>query len=112
MGLGSIFRPRWSWQPAYVLQLGSSDIYVRNTLVDIYRQGQINVAPLDQSLPWVVNASLDVVGNLPSNATLSYTIADLSNTTISSGQLNNVTSGKDVITGSVMIRSSSTFLLR
>jgi beta-mannosidase len=104
---GPAFVPAGPWQPAYVLQLGSSDIYVRNTLVDIYRQGQINLTPPDQSQPWVVNASLDVVGNLPSNATLSYTIADLSNTTISSGQLNNVTSGKDVITGSVIIPSAA-----
>ena len=91
------------WQPAWIVQLGSQAVHIRNSIVDIYRQGQLNLLPPDQSQPWVVNASLDYFGNLPDNATLTYVLNDLQNHTISSGALSDVNTTNATITGSTII---------
>lgn len=90
-----------------MLQFGPSDVYVRNTLVDIYRQGQLNLIPPDQTQPWVLNASLDTLGYLPSGAQLSYNLVDMNNQTVLSGSLGNVTVSNDTITGSTIIPSNA-----
>jgi beta-mannosidase len=100
---GPAFAPAGIWQPAYVVQLPSSGIYVRNTLLDIYRQGQLNNLPPDQSAPWVVNASLDLLGTVPSTAQLKVEILDLSNNTVTSGSLQNVTAAGSTISGSIVV---------
>lgn len=100
---GPAFAPAGVWLPAYVVQLPPSGIYVRNTLLDIYRHGQLNNLPPDQNAPWVVNASLDVLGTVPKSATLRLDIIDMSNTTIASGLLENVTVSGSTITGSVFV---------
>ncbi|KAL0265108.1 hypothetical protein SLS55_001067 [Diplodia seriata] len=104
---GPAFAPAGPWQPAFVVELGPDDIHVRNTLVDIYRLGQLNNLPPDQSQPWVLNASVDVLGQIPSGAALRFILRDVENTTVTSGVLQNVTIGDDVITGSTLIASDT-----
>ena len=110
---GPAFAPAGIWQPAYVVQLASSpnassDIYVRNSDFDISRVGQMNNIPPDQSAPWLLNASLDVLGTLPKGAALSYIIADsTTNETVSSGFLTSLTSSDTTITGTAVLDPSS-----
>lgn len=88
---GPAFVPAGPWQPAWVVQLGDFEVHVRNILVDIYRQGQLNNLPPDQNRPWVLNASLDYFGSLPASAALTYTLTSLDNdTTVAAGSLGNV----------------------
>jgi len=100
---GPAFAPAGIWQPAYVVQLPDSGIYVRNTLLDIYRQGQLNNLPPDQNAPWVVNASLDLLGSVSSTAGMKLEILDMSNKTVASGDLQNVTAQGETITGSIVV---------
>ncbi|CZR54939.1 probable beta-mannosidase A [Phialocephala subalpina] len=100
---GPAFAPAGIWQPAYVVQLPSSGFYVRNTLLDIYREGQLNNLPPDQSANWIVNASLDILGTVPSTATMSIEIMDMDNKTVASGSLDNVMISGSTITASVTI---------
>ncbi|KAF2096417.1 putative beta-mannosidase [Rhizodiscina lignyota] len=104
---GPAFVPAGPWQPAYVASLKSNDVYVRNTLVDIYRKGQLPLVPPDQSQPWVVNVSLDYLGDLPNGTKLKYKLTDLSNKTIASGSLSNVTSSKGVIGGTTIVEDGA-----
>ena len=109
---GPAFAPAGIWQPAYVLQLASppnasSEVYVRNSDFDISRVGQMNNIPPDQSAPWFLNASLEVLGTLPLDAALQYTIVNsTTNETVSSGLLKNLTSSNSVITGTVVLDPS------
>jgi hypothetical protein len=95
-------QPAGPWQPAYVIQLGDDDLYARNVLVDIYREGQLNLLPPDQSKDWILTVGIDYLGKLPSDAALSYHLKD-GNSSILSGELTNVTSQNNTITGSVKI---------
>lgn len=91
-----------------MVQLGNNEVQIRNSLVDIYRQGQLNNLPPDQSQPWIVNASLDYFGELPSGSQLKYKITNLDNSsTIASGSLRNVSTTDSMITGSTMIPSNA-----
>lgn len=109
---GPAFAPAGIWQPAYVVQLASStnassNIYVRNSDFDISRVGQMNNIPPDQSAPWLLNASLDVLGTLPQGAALNYVIADsTTNQTVSSGSLTNISSSNSTITGAAVLDPS------
>ena len=85
------------------MQLGKEQIQIRNTLVDIYRKGQLPLTIPDQSRPWIVNASMDYYGDLPSGAELRYTLTDIKNSTICSGNLDDVNSTDSTITGQTMI---------
>jgi beta-mannosidase len=100
---GPAFAPAGIWQPAYVVQLPESGIFVRNTLLDIYREGQLNNLPPNQDAPWIVNASLDVLGTIPTSATLNIQIMDINNSTVASGSLQNITSSGSTITGSIAV---------
>ncbi len=100
---GPAFAPAGPWLPAYCLQLSSPQIYVRNTLIDIYRQGQLNNLPPDQTKPWVVNASLDYIGALPAGAILRYTLMDADNKTVCSGPFSQMTMVGGAITGNAII---------
>ena len=92
-----------------MVQLASSpnaspEIYVRNSDFDISRVGQMNNIPPNQSAPWLLNASLDVLGTVPQGAALDYRIADSkTNQTVSSGSLTNLISSGSSITGTVVI---------
>jgi beta-mannosidase len=99
--------PAGPWQPAYVVQLGPNEIHVRNSDIDIYREGQLNLIPPDQSRNWVVNASLDYIGQLPKDATMSYILKDLNDTNISQGQLGSINCTNGAITGSTSIPSDA-----
>jgi beta-mannosidase len=104
---GPAFAPAGVWLPAYVVQLPPSGIYIRNTLLDIHRKGQLNNLPPDQDAPWIVNASLDVLGKVPTSATLELEIMDMSNTTVASGPLNNITVSGSTITGSIAVEGEA-----
>lgn len=109
---GPAFAPAGIWQPAYVVQLASSpkassDIYIRNSDFDISRVGQMNSIPPDQSVPWLLNASLDVLGTLPLGAALNFVLANsTTNQTVSSGALTNSTSSDSTITGTAVLDPS------
>ncbi|KAL2048389.1 hypothetical protein N7G274_000300 [Stereocaulon virgatum] len=109
---GPAFAPAGIWQPAYVVQLSmpanaSSDVYVRNSDFDISRMGQLNNLPPNQSAPWLLNASLDVLGTLPPGAALSYVFTNAStNETVSSGDLTDVTCSNGTITGMAILDPS------
>ena len=67
----------------------------------------MNNIPPDQSAPWLLNASLDVLGTLPQNAALNYVIADsATNQTVSAGPLTDLTSSNSTITGTVVLDPS------
>ncbi|KAI7278091.1 glycoside hydrolase family 2 protein [Hortaea werneckii] len=100
---GPAFAPAGPWKPAYVVQLGKEQIRVRNTLVDVYRQGQLPLTIPDQSQPWIVNASVDYYGDLPSGAKMRYSLTDMKNNTIYSGNLKDVNSTESTITGQTVI---------
>ncbi|KAI9820796.1 MAG: hypothetical protein M1827_005167 [Pycnora praestabilis] len=105
---GPAFAPAGPWQPAYVVQLNTSEVYIRNSLYDIYREGQLNGLPPNQTAPWVVNASLDFIGTLPQGASLNYQfINSTTNQTVSGGALSNITTTNNTITGSVVVDPSS-----
>lgn len=87
-------------------QLGPDEIYVRNVDIDIYREGQLNLIPPDQGRDWVLNASVDFLGQLPQETTFSYVLTDESNNTISQGFLGDVNKTAATITGSTTIPSS------
>jgi len=76
-------------------------------VVDIYREGQLNNLPPDQSQPWVVNASLDYFGDLPAGATLYYTLTDSKNRTVSSGPLSDVNCTDATVTGMTSLPNSA-----
>ena len=104
---GPAYAPAGPWQPGYVVQLAQSQVYPRNVLVDVYKQGQRNNLLPDQSQPWVMNASIDVLGSLPEGVSLAYTLNDLSNKTIATGMLQEVNRTSSVITGSVVVPSDT-----
>lgn len=84
-----------------------AEIYVRNSLLDLYREGQLNNLPPDQEANWVLNASIDAINTIPDGATLRYTVVDAATgDQVSSGDLGNVTNAGDVITGTAILDSS------
>jgi beta-mannosidase len=87
---GPAFAPAGIWQPAYVVQLPASGIFIKNSLLDIHRKGQLNNLPPDQSQPWIVDVSLDVLGTVPATAILGIEILDINNSTVGSGLLNDI----------------------
>ncbi|PNP42354.1 hypothetical protein TGAMA5MH_06036 [Trichoderma gamsii] len=105
---GPAFSPAGIWQPAYLVQLdGPESVYVKNSAFDLYRHGQLNNLPPDQTADWVFNASVDVVGNIPPEAYLRYSIVDLdTQKQVSSGNLSNIENGGDVITGIATLDAS------
>ncbi|MCJ1422575.1 hypothetical protein MMC29_000455 [Sticta canariensis] len=110
---GPAFAPAGIWQPAYIIQLfsssnTSSDVYIRNSDFDISRTGQLNNLPPNQNAPWLLNASLDLLGVAPEGARLQYVIAESdSNKTVSTGSLTNITRISDSITGSTFLDPSA-----
>lgn len=83
---GPAFAPAGPWQPAYAVQLGEKDIYVRNTLVDIHREEQLNLISPDQTKNWMVVASIDYLGGgLPDDTTLAFRLKNSKGATVISG---------------------------
>ncbi|KAK7710909.1 hypothetical protein SLS63_012872 [Diaporthe eres] len=101
---GPAFAPAGIWQKAWLVQLQGEDLSVRNSIFDIYRVGQLPNLPPDQGADWVLNASIDVLGTVPEGAKLRYSVVDpVTNDTVSNGELTNVTSAGDVITGQAVL---------
>nr|POE46822.1 beta-mannosidase a [Quercus suber] len=100
---GPAFAPAGPWQPAFVVQISPNEVHIRNSIIDIYRKGQLNNVPPDQTVPWIVNASVDYIGTLPSDATLHYHLQTTSNETVSYGNLGNVNCTNSTLTGAVFI---------
>jgi beta-mannosidase len=101
---GPAFVPAGIWQPAYVLALGESDVYIRNTLVDVYREGQVPLLAPAQNRPWVVNASIDVAGHLPSDASMVFTLTAVGGKSpITQGSFANVANEGSRITGNTTV---------
>ncbi|KAE8151409.1 glycoside hydrolase superfamily [Aspergillus avenaceus] len=98
---GPAFSPAGPWKPAYIVQLEKDKgVYVLNTDLDIYRKGQINHLPPDQSQPWVVNASIDFVGTLPRNPSMRIEFQDIqSGDVLTSRTLDNVTVSGNSVSG-------------
>lgn len=105
---GPAFMPAGIWQPAYLVQLdGPASVYVKNSDFDLYRKGQLNNLPPDQTADWIFNASVDVVGSVPRGSQMRYTIADSdSHRKVSSGNFGNIENGGDVITGIATLKAS------
>ncbi|KAI4864062.1 glycoside hydrolase family 2 protein [Hypoxylon rubiginosum] len=98
---GPAFAPAGIWQKAWALQLGRGEVFVRNSLLDLYREGQLNNLLPDQTANWMLNASVDVIGTVPEGASLTFRIVDLeTQEEAGSGSLVNITNDGDVITGS------------
>ncbi|KAI8959331.1 glycoside hydrolase family 2 protein [Daldinia sp. FL1419] len=101
---GPAFAPAGIWQKAWVVQLQKEEVHVRNSVLDIYREGQLNLIPPNQNANWVLNASVDVIGTVPEGATMNYKIVDLATKQeVGSGDLTNVTNYGDVIIGQVVL---------
>ena len=104
---GPAFAPAGPWQPAYCVQLDSPAVYIRNTLLDIYRLGQVNNIPPDQGQPWVINASLDCLGSLPIDASLSYELKDASGQMVHNGDLQKINISGGAVSGIVVVPDDS-----
>jgi beta-mannosidase len=76
-------------------------------LVDVYREGQINFFPPDQSKDWILNVSIDYVGTLAPSAVLDYTIQGDNSSKPICGKLTNITSSEGRLTGSTKIPSDA-----
>jgi beta-mannosidase len=63
-GFGPAYSPIGIWQSVKPLQLAQGDIYVKNSVVDIFRQGPVNNLPPGQSQPWLLNVGMDYLGQL------------------------------------------------
>ncbi|KAJ4422894.1 hypothetical protein N0V82_002420 [Gnomoniopsis sp. IMI 355080] len=101
---GPAFAPSGIWKEAQVVQLLPGEVAVRNSVLDIYRVGQLPNLPPDQGADWTLNASVDLLSTLTVGATMKYTIAEAAtNVTVSSGTLYNITNGGDVITGTTIL---------
>lgn len=81
------------------MQLPEHTVHVRNSNVDIYREGQLPLIPPVQSADWIVNASLDYFGTLPKDPQLVYCLRDHTNRTIASGSLDEVNTTSSSMTG-------------
>ena len=109
---GPAFAPAGPWQPAYILQLVSDEtspeLFVRNADFDISRLGQLNNLPPDQEAPWLLNASFDILGSIPSGVSLHYAIAEsTTNRTVSTGTMPNITISGDSVTGTALLDPSA-----
>jgi beta-mannosidase len=81
-------------------------LYVRNALIDVYREGQQNNLPPDQSKPFVFNASIDFLGSLPEHASMNLKLTDSSGRTVLNAPLEGVYNNNETVTGSTIIQSS------
>lgn len=106
---GPAFSPAGPWQDVYIVQFeDEKSAYVINTGFDIYREGQINHVAPDQSQPWVVNASVDYLGSLPDNPSMTIEIKDLeSGNVLKSGALDNISVSGKSISGTTMVEADA-----
>ncbi|KAJ7442724.1 glycoside hydrolase family 2 protein [Mycena galericulata] len=99
--------PAGPWQPIYAVQMIIGEVYASNTLIDIYRKGQMNNLPPDQTQPWVFNCSIDYVGTLIAESGMKLTLTDANNKRVLSQSLTGITKSNGTITGSTTISASA-----
>ncbi|PTB36166.1 glycoside hydrolase family 2 protein [Trichoderma asperellum CBS 433.97] len=101
---GPQFSPAGPWRPAYIVQKAKTDpIYITNTAIDIFRQGQMpNISP-DQTKPFIFNASIDYIGTLPKNTQFHLKIVDSKGHTLKETNLAGISQSSGTITGSTVI---------
>lgn len=99
--------PAGPWRPIYAVQITRNQLYINNADFDIYRKGQMNNIPPDQSQPWVFNASIDFTGDLPQGSSMQLTLSDQGGRQILRRKLSGVYSSKNTITGTTTIDPSS-----
>ncbi|KAJ5820571.1 hypothetical protein N7474_006162 [Penicillium riverlandense] len=106
---GPAFAPAGPWRDAYLVQFDHEEsVYILNTDLDIHRQGQINHITPDQSAPWVVNASLDFIGTLPSRPSMTIDIKDVeSGESLKQGTLENISVSGKAISGSIVLDANA-----
>lgn len=106
---GPAFAPAGPWKPIHIVQHERKEsIYPLNTDLDIYRRGQINYLPPDQSKPWVVNASIDFIGSLPHNPSMSIEVKDVeSGKTIASKSVDKVMVSEGAVTGHIVVDANA-----
>ncbi|KAH8879236.1 glycoside hydrolase family 2 protein [Thozetella sp. PMI_491] len=98
--------PAGPWRPAQFVELSEeAPLYILNTLVDIYREGQRNNISPDQSQPWVFNASIDFLGTLPKGSQMHLNLADAQGNIVYDGALANISRNHETVTGNVGIKS-------
>ena len=90
--------PTGIWQPARFVQLGPAEVWVQASMADVYRLGQVPNMPPDQGAPWVLNASVSVLGEIPAGSVLTAKIVDVLGITLWSGALGNGTQTNSTIT--------------
>ncbi|KAF7970054.1 hypothetical protein HWV62_25294 [Athelia sp. TMB] len=99
--------PTGIWQPARVVQLGAGEVWVQASMADVYRRGQVPNMPPDQGAPWVLNASVSVLGAVPVGSGLSAKIVDGLGLTLWSGALGNVSLVNGTITGNAVLAGAN-----
>ena len=102
---GPAFAPAGIWQKAWVVQISDDKLMIPNSALDIYREGQLNNLPPDQSANWVLNASVDSLTTIPAEAKLKYNI-QMGGKTVDSGYLGKVNNSQTVITGATNLDAS------
>lgn len=102
---GPAFAPAGPWKDAYLVQFHRKEsIYVLNTDLDIFRKGQINHLAPDQSQPWVVNASIDFLGSLPDQASMTIEVKDVeSGKLLTSAPAENLSTNGQAVSGNIVI---------
>lgn len=81
---------------------------MRNSLIDIYRVGQLNNLRPDQSRDWVLNVSIDTIGQFPAGARIEYSISDIeTRQVVSSGNLISINNTGVVISGTAVLDKAS-----
>ncbi len=104
---GPGFAPAGIWQKAWIIQLEPGETTTSNSAFDIYRKGQLNNLPPDQSADWIFNASIDAITPIPKDSVMKYTIVESNGGLIvSSGALTEVHNAGDVISGITTLKGS------
>ncbi|UNI18471.1 Beta-mannosidase [Purpureocillium takamizusanense] len=100
---GPAFAPAGIWQKAWIIQLTPDEVYVPNSVMDLYRHGQVNNLPPDQTADWVLNCSIDALNSFPKDAEMKFTVKDDTGRIVTSDRLTNISNAGDVITGSATL---------
>ncbi|KAJ7278886.1 family 2 glycoside hydrolase [Mycena rebaudengoi] len=102
--------PAGPYQPIHAVQLVAGQVYPSNTLIDIYRKGQMPNLPPDQAQPWVFNCSIDYVGTLIGERGMTLTLTDAGGRQVLRQALTGVRTGGGTITGSTTIAAAAVAL--
>ncbi|KAJ6438158.1 beta-mannosidase precursor [Purpureocillium lavendulum] len=100
---GPAFAPAGIWQKAWIVQVPEDNVYVPNSVLDIYRHGQLNNIPPSQDTDWVLNCSIDALNSFPHGAQMKYAIKDAAGHVVTKGHLTNISNAGDVISGSTTL---------